>query len=93
MVCPLLSWLESEVRLQFSPEAKMVILHKQTVPEDVWVVHPQSVPSIQTLGSRGRCHVSVSTSVGGEVVNGILDSNILKYMEKLLSRLDFEFCI
>ena len=71
----------------------MVILHKQTVPEDMWVMHPQSVPSIQTLGNKRCSHVSLSTSIGGEVVNGILDSNILKYMEKLLSRLDFEFCI
>ena len=92
MVCPLLSWLESEVRLQFCPEAKMVILHKQTVPEDVWVVHPQSVPSIhQTLGSRGRCHVSISTSMGGEVVDGILGSN--KYMENFVSCLDFDLYI
>ena len=78
MVCPLLSWLESEVRLQFSPEAKMVILHKQTVPEDMWVMHPQSVPSIQTLGNKGCSHVSVSTSIGGEVVDGLLGCNILK---------------
>ena len=72
----------------------MVILHKQPLSEDMWVVRLQSVPSIQTLGSGGRCHVSISTSMGGEIVYGILDSNIrLNYMEKLVSRLDFDFYI
>ena len=59
----------------------MVILHKQPLPEDMWVVRLHSVPSIQTRGSRGRCHVSISTSMGGEVVYGILGSSILKHME------------
>ena len=77
MVCPLLSWLESEVRLQFwAARARLVILRKQPLPEDVWVVPLQYVPSIQTLGN-----ISISTSMGGEVVHGILGSNILKYME------------